>query len=403
MTEPRARWSPATRIAFRFAFAYFFLGFVPMILNWLPFSDLLLEKYNDFWDAVVVWFYDDVLRLPHEIDFPGLGVTNSTYGSILFLGYLAVAVAATAIWSILDKKRESYERLHAWLRFLLRYSLAFLMILYGTMKVIPAQMTAPPPLRVLLARTGDLPPNSLLWWTVGASPPFETFTGLAELLGGVLLLLPRTTLLGALISAGNMLLVFLLNMCYDVPVKLPSLHMLVKALILIAPDMRRIANVLLFNRRAEPSRIPPLFKNKWINLIPHAYLLVMGLYAVHGGFNRASTQYELFHPPRPPLYGAWTVESFARDGREVPPFAEPDRWRLVLIEKPGALSVEMAGSMKSYQLELDTARKTMKLSPIQATFSFAQPEKDVIVLDGRLEGRRVRAKLRKMPLIRRTT
>jgi hypothetical protein len=59
--------------------------------------------------------------------------------------------------------------------------------------------------------------------------------------------------------------------------------------------------------------------------------------------------------------------------------------------------------MKNYQLELDPARKTMKLSPIQATFSFARPEKDVIVLDGQIEGRRVRAKLRKMPLIRRTT
>ncbi len=391
MTEPRARWSPATRIAFRFAFVYFVvLGFIPTLLHRIPFGAPLREKYQDFWDAIVVWLYEDVLRLPHEIDFPGLGADNSTYGSILFLGYLAVSVAATVIWSVLDRRRESYGRLHPWLRFLLRYSLAFMMILYGSMKVIPAQMTAPPPLRTLLGRIGDFPPNSLLWWTVGASPPFERFTGLAELLGGVLLLLPRTTLLGALISAANMLLVFLLNMCYDVPVKLPSLQFLVMALILIAPDMRRIANVLLFNRRAEPSRILPLFKNRWINLIPHAYLLVMGLYAIHGGLNRAAMQYERFHPPRPPLYGLWSVESFARDGKEVPPFTEPDRWQLVLFEKPGALSVGMAGSMKNYQLEL-------------VSFSFARPEKDVIVLDGHFEGRRVRAKLRKMPLIRRTT
>jgi pyrimidine operon attenuation protein/uracil phosphoribosyltransferase len=48
-------------------------------------------------------------------------------------------------------------------------------------------------------------------------------------------------------------------------------------------------------------------------------------------------------------------------------------------------------------------RKTMTLGASASAFSFQQPEKDVLILDGVLEGRRVRAKLRKMPLIRRTT
>ena len=386
MTE---RWSPATRIAFRFAFAYFALDSIPLVLHLIPFGDPVLATYTAFWDAVVVWLHGDVLRLPHEIDFPGLGVNNGTYGWVLFLGYLAVAVAATVIGSVLDRRRESYERLHAWLRFVLRYRLAFAMIMYGTMKAIPAQMTAPPPLRVLRQRIGDLWPYNLMWWTVGASPDFERLTGLAELLGGVLLLVPRTTLLGALVTAANMLLVFLLNICYDVPVKLPSLMMVVMAVILIAPDLRRLANVFLFNRRAEPARVPPLFENRWLDRIPHVLLLLYGLYAIHMGFGRAARQYESFHPPRPPLYGLWSVESFARDGREVPPFTDPESWRLVLFERPGALSVEqMAGRWQNYELE---------------PFSFTRPEKDVVVLDGQLEGRKLRVTLRKMPLIRRTT
>lgn len=48
-------------------------------------------------------------------------------------------------------------------------------------------------------------------------------------------------------------------------------------------------------------------------------------------------------------------------------------------------------------------KKRMTLGPAQATLSFQQPEKDVLVLDGQLEGRRMRAKLRKVPLLRRTT
>jgi hypothetical protein len=253
-------------------------------------------------------------------------------------------------------------------------------------------------------RIGDIFPNHLLWWTVGASPPFERATGLAELLGGALLLLPRTTLLGAVVSAANMLLVFLLNMCYDVPVKLPSLHLLVMAVILVAPDLRRLADVFLYNRRTGPSRVPPLFRRKWLDRIPHILLLLFGLYAIRSGLERAAGRYATSHPPRPPLYGLWSVESFARDGREVPLSTEPDRWRLVTFLKPGSLQVEqMAGSRKTCKLDLDMEKKSMTLGPSQEAFSLQQPEKDVLVLDGQLEGRRMRAKLRKVPLLRRTT
>src|SRR5262245_61297159 len=228
MTEPKAaRWSLGTRVAFRFAFAYFFLDAVPLFLSLLRLGGTVLNKYTEFWDVVVVWVKEDVLHLPHEMEFAGLDVNNSTYGWVLFLCYLVVSVAATAIWSVLDRERPGYGRLHPWLRLLLRYQLALAMISYGTLKLIPAQMVAPPPLSALLTQIGNLWPNHLLWWTVGASPPFERAIGFAELAGGVLLLLPRTTLLGAVVTAANMLLVFLLNMCYDVPVKLPSLLMFV--------------------------------------------------------------------------------------------------------------------------------------------------------------------------------
>ena len=278
-------------------------------------------------------------------------------------------------------------------------------------------MIAPPPVHVLQQRIGNLWPNHLLWWTIGASPPFETLTGLAELLGGVLLLVPWTTLLGALICAANMLLVFMLNMCYDVPVKLPSLHLMVMALILIAPDLRRLAGVFVFNRRVEPARIPPLFAHKWLNRVPHVLLLLYGLRGVDGSLETAAERYRRFHPPRPPLYGLWSVEGFARDGRDVPLFTDPDRWRLVMFAERGLLRVEqMTGAKRIYELDLKMEGKTMtlkaakpqdkqapKLAPSQAMFSFAQPRDDVLILEGQLDGRRTQVRLRKAALIRRAS
>lgn len=396
------RWSLATRIAFRFLFSYFVLYalFPALALR----IDFLRELYIGFWDAVVVWADEAVVHVPYELAFDERGVSNSPYGWVQFLCYVTLAGAATVAWSVLDRNRLQYARLHPWLRLVLRYVLAGAMIRYGTLKVIPSQMIAPPPLGAIQQRIGDIFPNHLLWWTVGASPAFERATGLAELLGGVLLLLPRTTLLGAVITAANMLFVFLLNMCYDIPVKLPSLHLLIMALVLVAPDSRRLADVFLFHRKAEPSRVPPLFRRRWLDRIPHVLLFLFGLYSIKSGLEISAERYERFHPPRPPFYGLWSVEGFARDGRDVPLYTEPDRWRLVTFQTPGSLRVEeMAGSWKTYELDLDIEKKRMTLGPPRGAFSFHRPEKDVLILDGELEGRRVRAKLRKAPLLRGTT
>jgi hypothetical protein len=255
-------------------------------------------------------------------------------------------------------------------------------------------------------RIGDLFPNHLLWWTVGASSPFETFIGTAELVGGVLLLVPRTVLLGALLCAGNMLMVFLLNMCYDVPVKLMSLHFLVMALVLIAPDVPRLAGVFLFNRRVEPVRIQPLFARRWLDRIPHVALFLFGLWSIHTSFGHAAGMYREHHPPRPPLYGFWSVEALA----------SPDPWRWVMIAQPGNLSVQLVdGSWKRYRLDLDRERKLLRLwrsgkdaqgktvrsvqgGPQAAELAFRRPAPDLLLLEGELDGHPFRARLRKPAL-----
>jgi uncharacterized membrane protein YphA (DoxX/SURF4 family) len=390
----------AKRIAFRFVFCYFSIFFFTTLVSYLPFSEPLIGKYNELWLAIILRLEKHVLHTGYEIYLlEGGGISNTAFGTILFFCYVTLAAVATVVWSVLDRKREDYARLQQWLRLVLRWSLALTLIHYGILKLIPVQMI-PPPLGVLKMRLGQLPPMRMLWLFVGSSPAYESFTGAAEMLGGILLLVPRTTLLGALVCFANMTMVVTLNFCYDVHVKLFSLHLLVMSFLLIAPDLRRLADLLIFNRRVEPAAAPPLTAHRWLNRSLQVLVVLFGVYRIGTGFQEARERYATSHPPQPPLYGVWSVDEFVIDGKDVPMFKDPQRWRWVTFQTPGSLSVErMIGSSQKYPLALDMKNRRMVLGEDgQTAFSFQERQPALLILNGQLDGHLARAKLSKMPL-----
>ena len=118
---------------------------------------------------------------------------------------------------------------------------------YGFFQVLPLQFPEPGPDRLIMSY-GDSSPMGLLWRFMGASRPYTVFGGLAEALGGLLLLWRRTTLLGALVAFGLLLNIVMLNFSYDVPVKLFSSLLLGLALFLVWPDVGRLVDLFVRNR-----------------------------------------------------------------------------------------------------------------------------------------------------------
>jgi len=247
------------------------------------------------------------------------------------------------------------------------------MIGSGIARLIPVQMPPPVPFD-FVRRFGELTPMELVWTFVGASPVFQSLTGLAGLAGGVLLLFPRTTLLGAVICAANLLMAIAMSLCYDMPFTAYLSFLLLLAVLLIAPDLRRLANLFLLDRAVEPAEEPATARK------PQFALLLLGFVVIAWSSVSAGQRYRELYPPKPPFYGAWSVEEFAVNGAEVPMATDPDRWRWVIFKDPGALDVElMIGSRKRFP---------------KASFSFAQPEDGVLIV----ESSRMRAKLRRMQL-----
>jgi hypothetical protein len=275
------------------------------------------------------------------------------------------------------------------LRVLLRAGLALPMIGSGIARLIPVQM---PPLQPLgmLQRLGELTQGELLRTLLGASPVFQSITGLAALLGGVLLLFSRTTLLGALLCAANLAMAITLAACYDLPSRLSVSCLFFLSLLLVAPDLRRLIDLFLLDRAVEPAERTPAVGG-W----PDRLLLLLGVGLIVGGTAVAVPRFRQLHPPKPPLYGAWTVEEIAVEG-EAP--ADPRRWRRAVFQDPGALDVELwIGSRKRYALDLDLAGKVLTLDR-RSRFTVQETEDGVLVLEGRMEGRHMHAKLRRMRL-----
>ena len=108
----------------------------------------------------------------------------------------------------------------------------------------------------------------------------------AAVLGGMLLFLRRTTTLGAMVCLAVLSNIVALNYCYDVPVKLYSTNLLLMAVILLAPDARRVLGLLVLNRPAEPADLSaPGFQNRKLRIAAVVLqVLFVGYIVIAGGW-----------------------------------------------------------------------------------------------------------------------
>ena len=396
-----SQWSLARRVGFRFAFAYLILYNLPLPIGALPWTESLQPAYDSIWHPLVAWVGRHILSLQSEVATRDTGSGDRTYDWILVLCYLTLAAVATLIWSAVDRKRFAYTKLDRWLRLYVRLALACWMITYGGAKAIPSQFTLPGFTR-LLEPYGESSPMGLLWTFMGASPSYTILTGCVELLAGVLLILPRTAMLGAIVSFASMTQVFLLNMCYDVPVKLFSFHLILMSLFLLLPNMRRLANLFLLNRAVQPLTAQPFFRRTLLNRALVVFQIVFGISLLCAGLSRGYEGYMSYGAgaPRPPLYGIWSVEELSINGELLPPMVtDQNRWRRAIFQRAGSLIVQpMSGANQFYRLELSLDDKKMALTKPndpqwKSEFSFEDAEPGILTLEGQLEGKPARAKL----------
>jgi hypothetical protein len=346
---------------------------------------------------LVLWVGNHLLGVKPTVHPSGSGDTLFDW-TFAFTGLLLAAIGTVA-WSFAARRTISHSRLYKWFRLFLRVALGTTMFSYGFAKVFPLQMPT-----VFLSRLlepfGDFSPMGVIWYSIGAAPGYERFIGSAEVLGGLLLLIPWTGLLGALVTFGVTFGVWMVNMTYDVPVKLFAFHLVLMSIFLIAPDARRLINWFVLNRPVVPTSAPrygPSARSHrgWIIAQLVFTLWALGL-EIYGGMQGWKT----YGPgaPKSPLYGIWDVDSMSIGGELRPPLTTDTlRYSHAVFQGlNGGISFQkMNQSFDRFTGTLDTVKHTLTLrKPADSTWTpvlaYERPSPTTLTFEGDIDGKRVR-------------
>ncbi len=398
-------WPLRKRLVFRFLFVY--LALFAISTQLFPILLGIAGEYTPDLATItplrqiVAWVGQHVLGMDASSVAPRYEGSDTPFHWALLFCIVVAAAVACLIWSIVDSKRSDYSTLYRWSRLALRFLLAGQMLSYGLMKVFPSQMPFPP-LTTLVSPFGNNTLTGMLWVSVGSSPAYTIATGIAETLGGLLLLVPRTATLGALVCMVEMFQVFLLNVTYDVSVKVVSLHLFLLAVIILLPDMNRIISATLSLGIVRSNSQTELFSSRRANHVAQAAQLA---FAGWIAIPLVVLSWSEWHREgsvrtKPPLYGIWTIESYSVGGLDRPPLlTDRTRWHRIIFDVHGEIDFQlMDSSIHTSSAVVDMTTRSIELADPATAFHFERPAEDFLILKSDTGARTVVIELKRMDL-----
>ena len=397
-------WNLPSKVAFRIAFVYFSLYLFPFPFDHIPGLALVSVPWNIVIMPFINWVSMAYFHLPPDSSHFNNGSGDQQLRYIELAAYLGLALWAALIWSLRDRKRKNYARLFTFLRLWALLFVSANMLTYGGCKVIPTQF---PPVSeaTLVERVGDLSPMGILWTFMGASQPYVVFTGSAELFAGLLLAIPPTATLGALVAAAVSLHIFMLNMCYDVPVKILSSHLLLLSILYLVPDISNLVDFFVLRKATQPLPLPKLFRKRRLNLTVQIFSWIFLAYILFGSL------YSSYYMSRPGYsrgnaavkFGLWKVESAQmRNFEKNDGTFQPIPWQFVSNVYGEYIVVTTTNKQRYFRWKFSADGKTVDITKNDdqewhAHFDVNAPDANTLNLVGKMNGEDTEIKMSRYP------
>ncbi len=361
----RANWNLLTLITFRFFFTYLIFNILQKISYYVP-AILGADNiyfYINWLNQSCVWVAKNILNIDQELQVTSNGSGDTAVNYIFQLITITIAILTTTIWSLLDFRRKEYYQLFIYLRICVRYFLVLTMFLYGFAKVLTLQFSELSNFD-LIKPYGDSSPMGLLWNFMEYSNTYTIFSGIVEIFAGILLLFRRTVVLGALLITAIMLNVFMMNISYDIPVKLYSLILFIMGGFILAPDIKRTMQFFVLNKIVQPKIINPYFSKQKLKTAAIIIKSLIICFLVFSSINFLTKRQQKrdWAASKSALYGIYEVEEFIKNRDTLLPLiTDTIRWKRLVIDKRHSGIQTMDEKINLFKEKTDTISKTLSL------------------------------------------
>ncbi|GGH15301.1 hypothetical protein FAZ19_06760 [Sphingobacterium alkalisoli] len=305
------------------------------------------------------WFAEHILHYQYDYRIFSNGSGDTSYDWISVLIFFLAALGGAVIWTLIDTKRENYSRCYYWLTVIVRYYIALMLINYGAIKLVHAQMP-PPGLTRLMQPLGEFSPMGLAWTFLGFSKEYNIFMGIVEILAG-LLLFRRTVVIGALITLATSVNIMTVNYFFDVPVKMLSTALFLFSLFLLLPYLKMLYGLFFEEKYAKlPVIKRPAFNAAWKRKsIVFFKIAFLGIFAFQqfSSLLTIQKQISLFFK-KSPLYGIYQINH--SEGAQT---TIPKDWHTIIFEYGEYATIrDQYYQPKREQVLLDTSNRSITLN-----------------------------------------
>ena len=411
-------WEKWELILFRFFFIFLSILIIPV--DWKIFRDILSVNWfqSHLHDFFRLSKYQNEFINSHNL--PIWGIAAFANWGFAFV----IALAGTIIWSYNDRSVTDYNVLYYWLRVIVRYRLAFVLITYGFIKFFPLQMPFPS-LSNLHTNYGDYYPWKIYFQTVGIAPRYQSFLGFVEILAAFLIINRRTVTFGVGLIFGFIGNVAVVNGFYDVGEIVTSTFIVLLSVFLFSYDIPRLYRLLIHELPTKGNQFIPNYSNQKLRTLRTTlrslFLLFVLIFAYKSYDSYAHDPYKV--PKTPGLsnaHGYYNVKTYVLNNDTISySLIHPTRWHDVIFEKWSTISVksnkpvdidfgsgevaakkdidrnyELAGlsGRHYYYYEIDSVKNILNLQNKNInhrnekfSLSFDRPNDTTIILKGRVD------------------
>ncbi|MEO6837599.1 MAG: hypothetical protein ABI185_04380, partial [Ginsengibacter sp.] len=211
---------------------------------------------------------------------------------------------------------------------------------------------------------------------------------------------------GSLVCIAVLSNIVAMNFCYDVPVKLFSSNLLLMAIFIAVPDMKRLINFFFRNKAVPAVNTQPKFYKRWMKITWITVKILLIGSVLYSTISSVWEGYKIYGDKatqEAPLFGIYNVTKFVRNKDTLLPLATDTlQWKQldILYSKYATIKM-MNDSLKRYNFIINSTINTVSLSEYsdpgyQSILYYYKPDATHLILDGKLKDDSVYIEMKKI-------